>query len=507
MLFDRLAWPSCCVKECAAAAIAELLANGLAVKEAPGSLLRWISTQRMESLAAYGLLPVVRAQAAGARFQPAFISELRDSVRQRSILAWLLLREIAPEPRLTIDPFLAHGPEVPQSFTSPPFFGEHARQYLPPIYLDVAEELEKALGVSFVRQWAYEWVLLLDRIGLEATRKGGDYWISRSIEGLLYGPTDPVLSEVYRSAYLRTIARMVTSHAMSQKKALELAAQSCPLDLELWELLPRSRPDWWPKTASSDPGLDTGPIDIWNQVEGLWQKQTTGEPFVQGDQIGREWVVAAASGLVGGSETTIYHLEIFGALQRCLGGSVPRAAETLSAFSGEDGESLALPLRGQSLLRLQGVAPPLLPKVFLRRLGDWQVLPLTCELRLNTTPRWQAWRLWKRPLMPAPWFAHGPCDVRCSHGFLATHSDGKIVGRWGDWTDGLTERHMEGIPLNAGQMLLMPRTLVAELAANESATLCWACRLTSHTRQEHTRKCIAFADCRVLGASRIVSAE
>jgi hypothetical protein len=507
MLFDRLAWPSCSVKERAAVAIAELLTNELTVTQVTNCLLHWISTQQMESLTAYGLLPVVKAQAVGARFQPAFLSDLRDSVRQGSILAWLLLGEIAPEVSLPIDQFLAHGPEVPQSFTPPPFFGEHAQQYLPPIYLDVAENLESASETPFVRQWAYEWVLLLQRIGMEATEKGGNYWISRSIEGVLYGATDPVLSEVYRSTYLRTLARMITTRSIDENEALELAAQTCPLDLELWKLLPRTRPDWWPKTTSSDSRLDTGPSDIWKQVEELWQKHAAGNSFVQGDLIGSEWAVAAASGFVGGSDTTIYHLEIFGALQRCLGGSIPEAIETVSALSGENGQSLVLPLRGQSLLRMQGIVPVLPPEAFARRIGDWQVLPLTCKLHLTTTPRWQSWRFWNNPLMPAPWFAQSPCEIGCSDGFLTTRCAGSIAGRWVDWTDGLTEKHMESIPPNAGQMLLMPRRLLADLAAKKAGTLCWACRLTSHTRQEHPRKCTAFADCRVLGASRIVATE
>src|SRR5207245_1790215 len=143
-----------------------------------------------------------------------------------------------------------------------------------------------------------------------------------------------VMSEAYRSAFLRTLAWAVVDRGIPQGEALFLAARACPVDLELWPLRPSRRPAWWPHSHKANASIDVGPGEIWEQIALLWEKQRKAQPWGADEAMGGDWMLASGNGLITWGEHS-YMLEIFGGFQKCLGPKVPDIYEVATFLAGE----------------------------------------------------------------------------------------------------------------------------------------------------------------------------
>jgi len=249
LLFAQLTWPSLLVRERACVSIARLLADPENAGPISNYLLRWLGAQELESVAALGLLALLRAQIEGVE-QPVPVDAVAAAVTRPSIQSFLLLGEYAPG-RVTFDASASHSGTAPASFEAEPFFEGHVRNFLPPIYDIWASKIEKQARIPFRRQWAYEWGLAKSSIGVELSVKPLEFWLSGSSYKDRYQGADMPLSEVYRSAYLRSLGWAVHAGALSRDDAVFFAAQACPIDLELWRLEPGRRPPWWPQVEEA----------------------------------------------------------------------------------------------------------------------------------------------------------------------------------------------------------------------------------------------------------------
>jgi hypothetical protein len=155
--------------------------------------------------------------------------------------------------------------------------------------------VERNAGVDFMRHWASEWSNLTQLYGIPQSAEGGRFWGEKDAEGGRYGPADTVMSETYRSAFLRTLAWAVLERGVPQGEAIFRAARVCPVDLELWPLRPSRRPAWWPHSDQVNASIDVGPGEIWRQVSLLWENQSKSRPWLPGEAIGGDWVLASAT--------------------------------------------------------------------------------------------------------------------------------------------------------------------------------------------------------------------
>jgi len=78
------------------------------------------------------------------------------------------------------------------------------------------------------------------------------------------------------------------------------------------------------------------------------------------------------------------------------------------------------------------------------------------------------------------------------------------IGRWMDWTDGLEETTVEGLPLKSGQVLSIPIDAIEEFARQRKMTFCWLCQLTGYHREQANQEFASFAEQRIFGASHIL---
>jgi hypothetical protein len=488
-LLSRLTWPVIRVRERASVELGALLLHPQLGGETHSALLQWIAAQRLESLVAPGLLPFLRAHMED-RAYTAPLADVVKSLQAPSPLAWLLLNELDVNHPLPFAKACGHAETAPQDFTPPAFFARYAENFLPPGNADLMRILERQGRVPVWRQWAFEWQRLLTVLGIIPTRSELDEW--RLPGGERYVGIDTRLSEVYRSAFLRAAA-WAAGQGVHPTFVQFVAARTCPLDLDLWRVTPQVRPAWWPQIGQPAGQIDTTAADIWRQVEALWE------------QRGDDDTLVAASGIVS-HEETIYHLEIVGLFQCCIGPETPDLAEMTAWWGSEaDAEDMALALERPSPLRFGGVMANRPPESGLRRFADWLVLPAACPVTHSwAVPRWQMWRIEREMWLPAPYLAESPLTVACEPDAIVIRTSDGEIGRWVDWADGLEETTFEGLPPRSGQAVRVRKSAIEQFARQENMSFCWFCQLTGYHRAHQGREYTLVTAQRIYGASHVM---
>jgi hypothetical protein len=254
--------------------------------------------------------------------------------------------------------------------------------------------------------------------------------------------------------------------------------------------------------------IDTTIADIWRQVESLWDAAQRGEAW---DEPGSpapdaEWMLAQASGLVTGS-STLYDLHIFGAFQKCHGPQVPslrRVVEWLQGRSMDGGGPLhcrlALPLSFRGVVEAGSLED------YAKDFSDWSLVPATRHARINSSPRWQWWRMYRSVWLPCPPLSDSGVAFGYEDDTLLARGGqrGPVIGRWNDWTCALSESHGQApAPPNSGQHLLVPREVIRRFEEKTQSRYCWVCLLTGYSRTSAYDEYKPFEDYREFGATRL----
>ncbi len=488
-LFSRLTWPSGMVRERTCIAIADLLIDSRWSEIVQKQLIRWITTQRLESIAAIGLLILLRAKIQNSNFVPPSVEELSSVVHRPSVLSWVLMNELAPLNAPSSSWASLNSGSVPGDFKPEPFFTKYACNFLPSIYTDTAKDIEANKHVPFVKQWSFEWHKILEDIGKKPSTSPLDFLGRKDSEH--YVALDFELSEVYRSAYLRTLAWAVMVGALSENDAKFWAIRTCPIDLGLWRLSPTSQPPtWWPKADEPEGKIDTVPAQIWKQVEVLWEKQRVEK---------NDWILAEAIGRVHEGNNTIYDLEIFGLFQVCQGPSSANLEYLTDWYRWENNVSYT-----PCSLRFEGVIKTAPPNSLARNFDDWSIVPVTCRVSPCTTLRWQFWRMHRDIWFPAPFLGFNSLAFKCLDDTLIIQDGDDIVGKWNDWTFALKEKMTANLSPSSGQHLLVQRKRIERFTEETNSVFCWICRLTGYHREYDHQPYKHFTDYRQHGTTSIV---
>jgi len=492
-LLSRLTWPSIMARERTCVELGSLLLHPQLGSAVQRNLLKWIEEQRLESIGAIGILPFIRARMQNEMYNMP-IAELVEAIHVPSLLAWLLLNELDMKLPLSFIEVCRHSETAPQDFTPNPFFKKYVQNYLPPNYARIVQVIEQHERISLWRQWAFEWQYLLTDLGITPARNDLSRW-HRYLPGKEhYVGVDTMLSEVYRSAFLRALA-WATEQGVKPDTIQFIAARTCPIDLDLWRVSPCMRPLWWPRTSQSKSQIDTTTVDIWKQVEVLWKQK--------GMKKDNDSTLVTANGIVHDQET-VYNLEIFGIFQSCLGPKVPELADITTWYSGDAADSLVLEVRRVSLLRFGGVVAPEAPETMLQRFADWAVLPAACPITLsNAVLRWQGWRVARGIWLPAPYLANSQISINCEPHAVVLQDSENEIGQWIDWGDGLGETMFEGLPPKSGQVLHVSSQVIEEFAQQTDMTFCWLCQLTRYYQEPQKQAYTSYTEQRVYGASYV----
>ena len=483
LLLSRLACPSGLVRERAASGLARLLAIPAHGAEVCDSLLEWIGSQKLESLAGMGLLPFVKAQLdAPASYIAPELNTLISACNRPSPLYRALLAEIHPDvPSFNMR--YEHSGDLSEDFRPSPFF----QKYNAGIYGEHSSSIERRKGIPFINHWAYEWEYLLSTIGIQESDTAASF---RGMDDREHFSVDfsPLMIEVLISAFLRSLAWAESLDAIDPNLSFLYALTACPIDTGLWQTKPHRVPEWWPTVAAVNEEIDTPPTRLWQRVNELWQKGI-------GDD---SMVIAQTRGLVQCGKL-YYNLHIRGAYQRCNGPMAPDA-DALAVML----DRLPLARCAKPGLATQGYLMAPDSDAYQCSLDNWDVQPAYHRLRPWVSPRWQYWRLHRDICTSVRSSSPAPFRLECNEQSLTTWSGDNIVGIWEDWTHGISDTVYANLPPNSGEYLLVPRSVIDAYCYETEATFCWVCTLTRYEQKYSFGNFDTFDDHAIIGGSRII---
>ena len=499
LLFSRLTWPSGLVKERACNAIAELSLSPMYKDLVFDKLKKWIASQSLESIVCIGLLSLIRLQILDKTIEVPRSNILSDLIQNRSLLSWLLLNEINPDDPLILENFLECSENAPIGYEPNQFFQKYIEVFIPPIFNSRAQDLEKDKNISFHKQWAYEWDYLLQKINKLPSAKLINHWFIKDYLGEHYISAETEMSHIYFSSYLRTLAWACKIGVLDKEVAIYLAAEICPIDIELWKLAPLVRPKWWPKATEPKGMTDTAIGQIWDQVENLWRNQNANTTNL----LNKEWILTQASGTVFHGKI-IYDLELCGIFQKCFGPKIPAPEKIIQWYRGMDNSTQKNRLRiiFNSRLSFKGIIKSHEAEALERRFDDWAIIP-SASYSIITT-RWQPWRLQRSIWLPSSALGNPPISFSFKEDCIRIDDSNQMISKWNDWTDGIAETQYDYIPRGSGQYLLIKRSILEDFYKLTDFVFCWVCRLNVFYREQDFVPYKQFSDFRYFGESRVV---
>lgn len=456
LLISRIKWPSGMVRERACSAIADLLTDSKWNKVVKESLLDWLNEQELESIIVNGLIPFLYAKTKCKDFKTP-IKELTDTCKKQSILFWMILDELTAESLQAPNWTLLNSGTVPTSFKVNPFFRDYVRNFIPPTYMDTALKIEKLSGIPFVTQWAFEWQNIVEKTSKIPSTDPLTFWGLQYSEH--FGAIDFEMSEIFRSAFLRTLAWCIMNDSLLIHEARFLALKTCPVDFGLAQLQPNSRPTWWPN-GTEEPG-------IWLEVESLWNQR----------KKENNWILGEATGRIK-EEKSICDLEIFGFLI-VEDSTQPIESEKLSYWC----QYQNVVDHGEPSLFLEGIIRKTSMLNHKEDFSGNKIVSLSTQIWPHTTPRWQFWRMYRGIWIPTPFIARNDLTFSCSEKGLHVNDEEDFLGVWKDWTGGLKEKLTANLSPATGQYLKVNRKRIEEIVDNTNSTYCWLCCLKTFHRK------------------------
>lgn len=486
MLLSRLTWPSVLVRERAAAALASLIGQGGPTSEhARNALLEWLGQQSLESTAALGILVFCHLTDEHPEQLPE-PRELDSRLSRPSLLSYELVRYLYKEAAVKPDWSACHSGPMSPSFAVPEFFEKYRNNFVPPMYGHQMEEVQTRTALPMVERWAFEWARLVSAGGYRPSERVFDSGMTAHSRQKMI--VDFPISEVYRSAYLRSLAWGVTSGRLPEDSALYLGLQACPIDLGLWRVRPGVKPAWWPMPTPSPGPIDTIPAKVWAALSSLWDERYRA---FSGNAL-----LAASGRVLHGA--VLYDLSIRAMFQVARGPVPGEPSEIMSACDGDQGSF------SSSGPQFGGTLDPVDPIDISLDSHDWSLLPASVYVRPRVFPRWQYWRGYTGVQLPAPFLATGSLSFRCERGAVSVFDGASEIGSWRDWTDGVTEEFSDGVPHPHGWTLEASWELVDKFARKSRSTLAWVCELKGLHRDNEYKPFQEFAVYKTYGTTGLV---
>lgn len=241
MLLIRLNWPVRLTRWMVAKQLAGLLESNEFGDQTRRQYLIWLSEQRLESEILSGLAVLLCVERFSAL--PDF-DVLQMSIRKHSVLSTALLSTLYKK-QISSDTWSScHSGPPPSKFEIDSYFNKNKSVHIATIFALEFEHLESTYGLPFTRQWAFEWSTLMQLHNLNYS--GYPHHFVSNYDGNrgLRGQFEQGQSDVFRSAYLRTLSLAVDFWGMPKQMALDLGALTLPLNKGLTKLSLSASPSW-----------------------------------------------------------------------------------------------------------------------------------------------------------------------------------------------------------------------------------------------------------------------
>ncbi len=477
LLVDRLRWPAALARERTASQLGKLISDG--DQTAASALISWIAGQKLESLAAVGVLPFLYASERNSLEQDA-IDSIVSACKAASPLSDIYISHLGFSDR-GIRGHGRHSGAPPRGWQAPANLSESPASPLERLLIKRLLNLAEGDQPTWVRQYDYEKFILQEANGespWQAFREAGT-------QDNGYHPGWRTLShEVCLSAYLRTLS-WASSQGLAPDYLVSVAAAAIsPIDLGLWKVQPATPPSWW---------IDLGSF---SQNQGEVEPET-GVILKQIEDAADAWgtgtdVVLAASGCVSHTNLRHYDLEVRSFFQRTEGPNRPTSQELVDALCALDASDVnqVSPIRFEGLVTSSPGA---------RRFEDWIVIPGSVPVNPISTFIWQGWRGVRGIQCPFPLIVDSGIKATCTSESLNYETEEGLVATWSDWTRGMSALAVADLKPATGWVLTAPKAVIDQFSKENGMTIAWAWQVTSRFREHRFED---FLEMRMFGDRR-----
>lgn len=454
-LFQRLKWPVPMSRWRTAKEIRNLLNDPSTRTSTTGALLDYLDQCRTESEVCAILTIVFLTAPAGRPTHTALASRIHFP----SILADIILERAYGQGRGIGGWREAHSGRAPTDFEGGSYFEEHKTAHVPPIFTNNLRKLERASGCPFLQHWAYEWKTLCDKLGTHYTRYPYYFDDVSDTRAGIPGQYWQRMTEVFLSAYLRTLA-----YAMSEWRLPQRIAEDYCIDIVhgiagFFDLEPSVRPTWLSDLPARfcAPGADFTPL----VRELLQAAQTEGMRLVSLD------TPVASSVQKFGNLTISAHLVTPG-YELPDGASLYEKMPLLSVVDTFElkGPPAEFSIEKASTEGKSGDEVAVCNCLFPIPFGTWQSDYFSMGLKI-----------------PAPYTVPNT-EIQCTQESIDCISEGKIISRSRIWNDNWIPQHPKGGSTRCGTATMIDQEMLAETMERLGRKLAFFIRLRVWDREK-----------------------
>jgi hypothetical protein len=472
MLIERVRWPVRMVRWRTAQEYASLIASKSQRKAALGVYFEWLAARQLESEVISGLAIL---QCLEERDLPDY-GAVNKSINASSVLADVVLQSLYGLGKAHSGWESRYSGDAPPSFEPDRYFTDHKLAQIPGHLSHALERLEQRTGVPLMKQWAFEWKGLMD--ATQSPASGFPYFFLDNVDykNGINGQFSQRQCDIYRSAFLRTIAFAVQK-GMPRTFAAGLSTETISVNNDFVKLQPVARPNW----LNDFPERCVAPAaSLESECRRIIAVANSNGVFAANLKIPISWQV-----------------EKYGELQLNAVLATPDfqiLEDDADVYRRRDlwmlGElasfNCLLPEKSPSELTHPG------------RVGICQ--PLTLEVWPYPSGFWHNDYFQRGISMPAPYLANPLPSVVCHMHSLEIQSAGKALGEWAVWHDHWSTLYPDSGNPRCGMITTVDRDAVTAAEANQNLKLGWIAELkvwrakTYYEKLELSRKICFFWD-------------
>jgi len=499
ILLQRLIWPSPLVRERAATALAGLLRFTPNKEQIFERLLNWIGRQKLESIIAIGLLPLLKAaEAKDNTVDYVDTHRLSNVLPFTSVVIERLLEELAQLLSRPID-FKVNRKTInaaPATYTTGDFFSKYISGFLAPIYLSRGGGIEKNTSRGFKRQWAYTAEEIMKAMGLKKNREVLDFmggYHSPYLAGM-----STIQSEVYRSAFLRVLQHFWDQGLIPDYVYLEYAYATLPVDLSYWKVKPGRAPKWWPKLQPSEERPDKGiSLHKISFERGIDQIVNSGDEF---KVLGLDGTIEPGEGWATGTLDASVILVAFG--YKVIGPNIPEAKEVAKEILYSPSVVLK-PTTASPFNFLESYEDHIIISDSPLKIGDLIIYPIIARNNDLVIALWQWFRGYSIPFGLYDGLQDG-LVIEIEDEIWNYVKDGHTVARSSNWLEGLKERYEEDLGIPSGNYIEIESSFLESYLNMNRLRLGYVLKTTYKYKEYAYKEAKSVSDYRLIEVSPLI---
>jgi len=471
ILIDRLNWPIRLVRWQAAKEFAGLLSSpqrALAIRV----FLDWLKSRQFETDDVAGMAVLMCTNPTDLPSP----EDVKRSVKNPSILSDFLFQRIYGKPlRGWLN---KHSGQAPIGYQAERYFEEHRGQVIPLMLSSDFQRLQDEKGLPFQEQWAFEWRKLMD--ATNSPYSSYPYHFMNAVRGRegVEGQFSQSQCNVYRSAFLRTLAFAVQQWGMPRNFAVTIAARCLPLSKGLHALRPIARPAWL-KDVPEKCGKPDAPLE---QLSRRLLKANIGSSGMR--PVSLRIPISNAVAEFGELSVESFY--------------VTRDFKPTSDFAEDHTRVLIWPIA--DLVSFDGPLPEKDVEQYRIDGATGSCIPVCLDVWPSTFGFWQNDYVHLGFAFPASYNFLSTTHVESAKGWVGFSSDGKRAGYWKVWHDNWIPIYAKDGHTRCGGLTELKTTLLESTAAVLGMELAWHVRLnlwqrpTEHGELTLTTRSEFFSD-------------